>query len=220
VTSSSTRRIKLAAAILTTFVMLASFSFAGSGASPTATHTYPAPVKTGEPIAINLTIDPHNTILLDVIVDWWTSLSETHTQVNLIHSTNISIWGGEIPAQSRPCEIYYRIWIDYLDANNDGSMSPSRLILPSENGNYLVSVKGELFGDLSPWAVAIGISLMILAVGVIFYAQRLVARMDPHYEDSVKARKEKVDIPKEEIDDHSNMQQEGEDKSKGAPPSS
>ena len=180
--------------------MLASFSFASLAASPTATHVYPAPVKTGEAIAINVTIDPHNTMPISVVAYWWTSLSETRYQASLVNdSAQPTNWKGQIPAQSRPCDVYYSFQIDYLYYNaNIGAQSMDTIYLPGATGNYLVSVKGELFGDLSPWAIAIGISLMILAVGVIIYAQRLVARMDPRFEDSVKARKEKVELPKEE----------------------
>ena len=201
--------------------ILASFSFVGCGASPTATHIYPGPAKTGKPIAINVTIDPHNTMPTSVVAYWWTSLSEIRSQAVLSNSSGEpKNWKGQIPAQSSPCDVYYTIRIDYLYYNdNIGALSQDTIYLPSA-GNYLVSVKGELFGNLSPWSVAIGIALMILAVGIILYAQRLVARASSRYEESAKATTEEDAPGKNESDGPSEKPLGDADNSKGAPPSS
>ncbi|MFH0816397.1 MAG: hypothetical protein V1934_06240 [Methanobacteriota archaeon] len=220
-TSSNTRRNKLCVAILTSFVLLSIFSSAVNAASPTATHVYPEPAKTGEPIAINVTIDPHNTVPTSVVAYWWTSLSETRSQAILANgSAQPQNWKGQIPAQPNPCEVHYFIQIDYLYYNdNIGAQSTDTIYLPT-TGNYLVSVKGDLFGNLSPLSVGIGISLMILAVGVILYAQRLVARIATRQDETATARKEKAEPGDGETDGTVEKQVEAEGSSKGAPPSS
>lgn len=206
---------------MTAFVIFASASFSGSGASPTATHIYPAPVKTGDAIAINVTIDPHNTEIISVVGYWWTSLSEIRSQAILVNNTiQPKDWKGQIPAQSSPCEVYYTIEITYRYYNeNTGALSTDAIYLPS-TGNYLVSVKGELFGNLSPLSVAIGIALMILAVGIILYAQRLVARVSSRYEESAKTTKEVAEPEKNDSDGPSERPLDDKESSKGAPPSS
>jgi hypothetical protein len=222
VTSSNTKKIRLAIAILTAFVILASTGLSVSAASPTATHIYPGLTKTGKAIPINVTIDPHNTMPISVTAYWWTSLSENRNQASLMNdSFQPKNWRGQIPAQPSPCEVYYTIQIDYLYYNDIiGAQSTDTIYLPGITGNYLVSVKGELFGNLSPLAVAVGIALMILAVGIIIYAQRIVARVIPRYDDLTKARKEPVEPEVGERDDTSAQGPDAEEKTKGAPPSS
>ncbi len=187
----------LAAVIVAFFVCQAGI-LAGA-ASPTATHSSPAPVKVGDAIALNVTIDTHNTIVYSVDVWWWTSLSETRYLTSLATGANstalVQIWTGQLPAQDRACQVYYFINITYEYDNPSAPYnSQASVYLPGIEGNYLVTVKGDIFAASSLISIAIGIGLMVLAVGIIIYAQRLTPKWDPRYEESVKASKEKVEL--------------------------
>lgn len=197
-TSSSSRRISAAAASLAVLsVLCAALQIApvAGAAPPVGYHVSSAPVKTGEAISVNVTVERYNTEILDVVVRWWTSLSETMNSAYLTQTANESVWSGEIPGQPRPCDVYYRIWIEYRAPNAVGSISTDTVYLPGESQNYLVAVKGDLFEGYSLAGIAIGIGLLALALAIILYAQRLGPKWDPRYEESVKASKEKVEIP-------------------------
>jgi hypothetical protein len=185
-------------------------------ATPTATHAQPEPVKVGEAISLNVTIDTHNTIIYSADVWWWTSLSDVRYLAGLATSagaaTQVQSWTGEIPAQGRACQVYYYINITY-EYNNPGLPynSQASIYLPGTQGNYLVTVKGDIFATSSLISIAIGIGLMVLAVGVIIYAQRATPKWDPRYEETVKKAKEKV-----ELDENGNIK--GEDAKENAFP--